>query len=98
MIHEVILPGAGDVSADGFGGAVAEGGEVLADDVDAAALALCADLGEDLGCGDAAAGVGEPGHGVGLERGEDAGGAPERRRYRWGQLLAAWSGRRGGAR
>nr|WP_307679805.1 hypothetical protein [Streptomyces sp. V4I2] len=69
------LPGAGDVGADGFGGAVAEGGEVFADGLDAAAVALGSDLGEDLGCGDAAAGVGEAGGGVCLERREDAGGA-----------------------
>lgn len=47
------LPGAGYVGADGFGGAVAEGGEVFADGLDAAEIALRVDLGEDLRCGDA---------------------------------------------
>src|SRR5438270_862684 len=36
---------AGDVGVYGFGGAVAEGGEVFADGLDAATVAVCADLG-----------------------------------------------------
>jgi hypothetical protein len=65
------LARARDVAPDGLGGACAEGGEVFAGDLMAAAIATGLDLQEQLGATDLALGLGEAGIQVRLERLQD---------------------------
>lgn len=55
------LPRAGDVCPDRFGGARAQGGEMLADDLAAAPVAALTDLQEEAGAADLALCLGEAG-------------------------------------
>ncbi|MCX4808532.1 hypothetical protein OG594_44310 [Streptomyces sp. NBC_01214] len=67
------LAGAGYVCAVGFGVPGAERGEVIADDLAAAAVAAFADLQEEAAAADLAETLGEPGVQVRLERIQDSG-------------------------
>jgi hypothetical protein len=69
------LARARNFGADRFGGARAEGGEVFADDLAAAAVAAGLDLQEQACAADLALGFGEAGVEVCLERLQDAVGA-----------------------
>ncbi|MFF9100051.1 hypothetical protein ACF1AU_05595 [Streptomyces rubrogriseus] len=69
------LARAGDVGPDRFGGARAEGGEVFADDLAAAAVAPGLDLQEQSGAADLALCLGEAGVEVCLEGFQDSIGA-----------------------